>query len=495
MKNHNLNELLSPWISNAPDYRLKEIKLDSRNIKPGDLFVAIKGHDHDGRLFISQAISQGAVAVIAETDTKTDNGKIRDIHGVPILYLKDLPHYLSFLAGRFYQDPSNKIPVIGVTGTNGKTTITHLIAQWVSLIGQSSAIMGTNGNGLYGELEHATNTTSSSIDIQRFLMSCLEKTVNLVIMELSSHGLIQGRVSALNFAATVFTNLSHEHLDYHGDISRYEDAKWLLFAKHKTEKIIINTDDPVGKKWILKLPNAVAVSINDRYQINSHKQWLNATKIKYYEHGVNVHFQSIWGNGFLKSCLIGSFNVSNLLISLATLLSLSYPLEKLINTASQLQPPPGRMEFFKRRDKPTIIVDYAHTPDALKQALVTLRLYCKGKLWCIFGCGGDRDKNKRALMGAIAEKLSDVIIITNDNPRKENPNKIINDILSGLIHNSRAKIIMNRIEAISYAVRTAQNTDIIFLAGKGHENYQIIGTKNFSYSDRYTVAHLIGMKE
>ncbi|VFP82037.1 UDP-N-acetylmuramoyl-L-alanyl-D-glutamate--2,6-diaminopimelate ligase [Candidatus Erwinia haradaeae] len=494
MENHNLNTLLNPWILNAPHCALQSIKLDSRKVTPGDLFVAIKGHDNDGRLFISQAIANGAVAVIAETHITSNNGQIIERHGIPIIYLTELPSHLSVLSGRFYHHPSDKMTVIGVTGTNGKTTITHLIAQWVSLVDQRSAIMGTNGNGLYGKLVHTTNTTSSAIDIQKFLVTCLEKTVNLVAIEVSSHGLIQHRVAALNFSAAIFTNLSHDHLDYHGNISCYEDAKWLLFSTHKTQKIIINADDAIGKKWLLKLPNAVAVTINNQYPIKNHKEWLNATKIKYNKNGISVNFESIWGSGYIKSSLIGSFNISNLLISLATLLSLSYPLDKLIKTASQLQPPFGRMEIFKGINQPKIIVDYAHTPDALQQALIALRSHCQGQLWCIFGCGGNRDIHKRALMGAIVEKLSDVIIITNDNPRNENPKKIIQDILSGFVYKKRAKVIMNRVEAISYAVITAQKKDTILLAGKGSENYQIIGTNNFSYSDRHIVASLVGVK-
>ncbi|VFP79839.1 UDP-N-acetylmuramoyl-L-alanyl-D-glutamate--2,6-diaminopimelate ligase [Candidatus Erwinia haradaeae] len=490
MKNRNLSELLAPWSLHIPQCTLREITLDSRNVSVGDLFVAINGHITSGRSFISQAINQGAVAVISETKKKQNHGKIDYLKGVPIISMINLSRYLSEIAGRFYQNPGKKLKIIGVTGTNGKTTTTHLLAQWVKLLGEHSAVMGTLGNGCCGKLILTKNTTDSAVDVQRVLSSLLHQGVKLVGMEISSHALVQNRVADIPFSAAVFTNLSHDHLDYHGNMINYENSKWKLFSKHKMKEIIINYDDPVGYKWLKKLPNAVCVSINNNI-IKCCTQWLKAIKIKYHENGSSVSFRSSWGCGTLETNLIGSFNISNLFMSLATLLTLKYPLDRLIHTARALQPITGRMQIFTAAKKPKIIIDYAHTPDALEKVLIAIRYHCKGKLWCLFGCGGDRDKGKRPLMGKISEKYADILVITNDNPRNEHPRAIINDILSGLLTPESAYIITDRKEAISYAITYAKIDDIILIAGKGSENYQTFGVKNFVYSDQNVVSHFL----
>ncbi|WP_158781843.1 UDP-N-acetylmuramoyl-L-alanyl-D-glutamate--2,6-diaminopimelate ligase [Pantoea sp. BAV 3049] len=493
MTDRNLRDLLAPWVPGAPERMLREMILDSRLAASGDLFVAVKGHEADGRRFIPQAIAQGVAAVIADAEGEAEDSEIKEMHGVPVIYLAQLAQRLSALAGRFYQQPGEKLRLIGVTGTNGKTTTTQLLAQWAQLLGETGAVMGTVGNGLYGHLAPAENTTGSAVDVQHMLSTLVEQGATLAAMEVSSHGLVQHRVAALPFAAAAFTNLSRDHLDYHGDMARYEAAKWLLFSEHQVGQAIVNADDEVGRRWLEKLPDAVAVTMENNLQPGCRGRWLKATAVDYHDNGAKVTFESSWGNGEIDSRLMGAFNVSNLLVALGTLLAVGYPLASLIATGNQLQPVTGRMEVFTAAGKPTVVVDYAHTPDALEKALLAARLHCKGQLWCVFGCGGDRDKGKRPLMGAIAEQFSDVMVITDDNPRSEDPAAIVADVLSGLLDAGRARIMPGRAQAVTNTVLQAKEGDIVLVAGKGHEDYQIVGNRRLDYSDRVTVARLLGV--
>lgn len=492
MADRNLHDLLAPWVAELPARALREMTLDSRKAAAGDLFVAIVGHAVDGRRYIPQAIAQGVAAVIAEAEGEAQDGEVRDMHGVPVIYLSQLSQRLSALAGRFYHEPSAAMRLVSVTGTNGKTTTTQLLAQWAQLSGEKSAVMGTVGNGLLGQVVPAENTTGSAVDVQHELSHLQELGATFAAMEVSSHGLVQHRVAALHFAASVFTNLSRDHLDYHGSMARYADAKWQLFAEHEYGQAIINADDETGREWLERLPDAVAVSMENAIPPDYAGRWVNATEIVYHDGGARIHFASSWGNGVLDSRLMGAFNVSNLLLALATLLALGYSLDQLQRTACRLQPVCGRMEVFRGTGKPTVVVDYAHTPDALEKALAAARLHCKGKLWCLFGCGGDRDKGKRPLMGAIAEQYADLVVVTDDNPRTENPMAIVNDILAGMLNAGAAHVIQGRAEAVTSAIMQAQEQDVVLLAGKGHEDYQIVGTQRLDYSDRTTALALLG---
>ncbi|PIJ49746.1 UDP-N-acetylmuramoyl-L-alanyl-D-glutamate--2,6-diaminopimelate ligase [Erwinia sp. OLTSP20] len=492
MTDRNLRALLAPWVPAAPERPLRDMTLDSRVAAAGDLFVAVKGHMADGRRFIPQAIAQGVAAIIAEAQGVATDGQVSEMHGVPVIYLADLSQRLSALAGRFYANPAEKLTLIGVTGTNGKTTTTQLLAQWATLLGETSAVMGTVGNGLYGQLVAAENTTGSAVDVQHTLYGLQQQGATLAAMEVSSHGLVQHRVAALPFAAAVFTNLSRDHLDYHGDMASYEAAKWLLFSEHQVGVAIINADDEVGCRWLENLPDAVAVSLERNLQPGQRGRWLQASGVDYHDNGARITFDSSWGGGTLDSRLMGAFNVSNLLLALATLLALGFPLSALVSSGHRLLPVCGRMEVFTAPGKPTVVVDYAHTPDALEKALAAARLHCQGKLWCVFGCGGDRDKGKRPLMGAIAEQFADIVVVTDDNPRSEDPQAIISDILSGMLDAGRARAVSGRAEAVTHSIMQATENDIVLVAGKGHEDYQIIGNRRLDYSDRTTVARLLG---
>ncbi|WWO96205.1 MAG: UDP-N-acetylmuramoyl-L-alanyl-D-glutamate--2,6-diaminopimelate ligase [Candidatus Dasytiphilus stammeri] len=495
IKNNFLDYLLAPWISSVPNIFIREIQIDSRLVKSGDLFVALPGYLLDGRQFIPQAIAQGGKAVLTEADINhSNNSEILYVHDekIPIIYLKNLSYHLSEIAARYYGYPGQKLSIVGVTGTNGKTTITNLVAQWVQLLGNKSAIMGTLGNGLYGHLINTKNTTSSAVEIQKILNLVVEQGIKVAALEISSHGLSQHRVTSVPFAAVVFTNLSRDHLDYHGTMESYKKAKWLLFSAHQSKNIIINGDDEVGRSWLSILPDAVIVSIN--HHSSQRRRWLKATKINFFNYQeTQIRFQSSWGNGQIKSHLIGYFNVSNLLLAFTTLLTLGYSIDQLIETCVSLKPVKGRMNMFHVKGKPKVIIDYAHTPDALKQALISARmqLRCnKYLLWCVFGCGGDRDQGKRPIMGSIAENFADKIIITNDNPRNEDPRVIINDILRGINLSSKVNIIPNRALAVKRVLQLAHEDDVILISGKGHENYQLVKNQRINYSDLELVTRL-----
>jgi UDP-N-acetylmuramoyl-L-alanyl-D-glutamate--2,6-diaminopimelate ligase len=350
--------------------------------------------------------------------------------------------------------------------------------------------MGTAGNGFPGQLKPAINTTGSAVAIQRHLSELLDQDAGYTAMEVSSHGLVQGRVKALNFDVGVFSNLSRDHLDYHGDMDAYGDAKKLLFTTHQCRHAVINVDDPLGKSWLLEMKNAVAVSLVARPEA---KSALWATEIQYTESGMRLSFDSSWGAGTLSVPLIGAFNACNVLLAMAALLVLGVDKDQLINTAPELVPVTGRMELFHVPGKAKLVVDYAHTPDALEKALAALKGHCHGHLWAIFGCGGNRDKGKRPMMAQIAETLADKIVLTDDNPRNESPEAIIEEMKAGLAHPANVSVEHSRYEAIKFALEHSQPQDIILIAGKGHEDYQVMSEETVHYSDRESAQQLLGM--
>lgn len=476
---------------------LSQMTLDSRKVQQGDLFVALKGHQVDGRQFIGKAIEQGAALVLSEADSgEIDFAKNpENLTRCSVLNVPNLPKLLSQIAGAFYGEPSKKLTLVGITGTNGKTTTAQLLAQWRNLLAGKSAVMGTIGNGLYGQVQEAVNTTGSAIEIQQNLASFVEQGADFCAMEVSSHGLAQYRAEALEFDLAVFTNLSRDHLDYHNTMEEYAAAKFRLFSELSTKQQVINADDEIGHEWLVKLPEAVAVSINPQ-QTLSQKRWIQVKNVAYTLQGASIEFESSWGNGKLDSRLIGAFNVSNLLTAFAGLLALGYDLAQLLETAPKLTGVCGRMECLVSEQapqaNPMVIVDYAHTPDALEKALQAARLHCDGKLWCVFGCGGDRDTGKRPLMASIAEQYADNVIVTDDNPRTEDPDIIFADIMQGFKKPKNVQKMHIRQYAIEQAIAQADSKDVVLIAGKGHEDYQIIGTKKYHFSDQETARRFLG---
>lgn len=491
-KLNSLYELLIPWVCvNFMNLRLTDLVLDSREVELGNVFIAIKGNKNHGRLYIDTAIKNGAIAILSDSNNKIISVEnIFDLDRiVPVVYFNQLNRYVSNIAGRFYGYPSLDLHVIGVTGTNGKTTITHLLMNWVELLGEKSATIGTLGHGVLDSIypNPFDCTTCSAIDTQKILAQFVQNKVKFVSIEISSHGLDQYRVDALYFDVAIFSNLSYDHIDYHNDIKKYEAAKWRLFSELYVKHYVINIDDHVGCQWIANLTTAVAVTITNKIPKNWLGKWICLIKAHYYIYGTDIVFNSSWGAGTIKSQLLGPFNISNLLLALGALLIMGYPLELLLNTASKLKPISGRLEVFRLYNRSTVIVDYAHTPDALKKVLFFIKQFCRGKLWCIFGCGGDRDRTKRALMGDIVEKYADYIIITNDNPRSEDPKSIINDIIYNIKNSKKIRIIEDRADAISTAISRTSSEDFVLIFGKGHEKYQIIQNNKISYSDQNIV--------
>jgi len=490
IKEIHLNQLLSGLVDNADEnVCVRGIESDSRHVKPGDAFLAYPGLTVDGRDYIDDAIENGAVAIIYEAV----DAKALSSNSMPLVAVQNLQHHIGAIAARFYSDPSSSLRLVGVTGTNGKTTVSQFIAKTLSQNGIRCGVMGTLGNGFMPNLQKTTHTTLDPIQFQKTLAYVLAEGAKAAAIEVSSHALDQGRVQAAHFDIAVLTQLSRDHLDYHGDMERYASAKELLFQQPGLSYGIVNLDDAFGKK--------IAKNYQHKLQIigysTKNKQFtvpaFVATDIKPNVQGFSVTVQSPWGEGHFTTPLLGRFNISNLLAVAVVLCLLELPFQEVLNSLSTLKSVKGRMQRYGNEDQPQVIVDYAHTPDALQKALNALREHCMGKLYCVFGCGGDRDQGKRPEMAAIAERYADVIVMTNDNPRKEPPEKIIKDMQAGLKQSQFAKVELDRESAIRYAVQTADVGDIVLIAGKGHETTQTIGVAIVPFDDgtivEETLAH------
>lgn len=483
--------------------------LDSRLVKPGDVFVAVPGLDHDGRDYISQALKAGAVAVLAE---KNDFGsKVFSSSDSRVVLITGLNQQLSEIAGRFYSDPSDQLILTGITGTNGKTTCSLLLAQLFSLIKESKdcpvGVIGTLGCGAVvngrPDFQETGMTTPDAITTQSILSDYVAQNVERVVMEVSSHSLVQYRVQALAFNTAVFTNLSRDHLDYHGDLVSYASAKMQLFTMPGLEHAVINMDDPVGAEMAAEIASQLFPAIEViGYSLTNPNTSVYVERIVLSPQGITAYVYTPWGEGELNSQLVGRFNLQNLLavISIACLQGMSFC--SVLAVLPQLKPVSGRMELISvegseesidKKGAPQIVVDYAHTPDALKNTLEILREHCGGKLWCVFGCGGDRDQGKRPLMGEVASKLADHVVVTSDNPRSEDPESIIKDICDGLIDDGlvnglsescQVDVILDREQAIHLAIQSASQGDVVLIAGKGHESYQLVGVRRLPFSDQ-----------
>ena len=478
-----------------PDKLMKSkvsgVCLDSRQVKPGDLFFAIPGAYQDGRDYIQSSLKAGAEIVLCHADSCYFKKHER------VISIPDLNKKISKISGQFYSNPSHKIALIGVTGTNGKTTCTQLLSQLFSLVGDRAGVIGTLGYGCVesgkSELKGKGMTTPDPITIQSVLANFAECNVKRAVIEVSSHSLSQFRVHGLLFDTAVFTNLSHDHLDYHGDISSYSAAKKQLFFMPGLKNAVINEDDPVGLEIAQELPSSTTFFT---FSLVNPAASIYAQNVKLTGAGVTADISTPWGNGMLKSPLIGRFNLLNLLAVVGAACCQGLTLQKVLKLIPHLGPIPGRMEVIydpvcatnKEIYGPMVVVDFAHTPDALKNALEALKYNCNGKLWCVFGCGGDRDKAKRSKMGKIADQLADKIVVTNDNPRGDDSQAIIDEILSGICFELRGKksvhIIPDRRKAIQFSIESAAQEDVVLIAGKGHELYQIIGSNVQSFSDQ-----------
>ena len=448
------------------------ITLDSRHVRDGDLFVAFPGLRHDGRDYIAQAVAAGAAAVVLESQ-----GAVAHQLAVPSVQIEGLAEQLSALADRFYQQPSAALQVIGITGTNGKTSVSQMLAQALDRLGSRCGVIGTLGSGLAGALIDHGMTTPDAVAVQAQLASMRDQGASHVAMEVSSHALDQHRVAAVRCAVAVFTNLSRDHLDYHGTMAAYGEAKAQLFQRD-LQAAVVNLDDAFGRELAERCAAPVI-----GYSLSDPAATLYCRELVCDSLGLNARLQ-VQGREFaLRSPLLGSFNMSNLLAVLGSLLALGVDAGAAVEQVAQLQPPAGRMQRLGGGDLPLVVVDYAHTPDALEKALTALHQHAAGRVVCIFGCGGDRDNGKRPMMARVAEQFAEAVVVTDDNPRTEPSQQIIEQICQGAEHPQALTVIPNRAHAIASTIAAARPGDVILLAGKGHENYQEIDGVRHPFSD------------
>lgn len=455
--------------------RIDGLAIDSRKLKSGDLFLAYPGQRADGRAHIPEAIAAGASAVLWDS-----RGFLWDTAWrVPNLGVPDLRSHLGEIAGRFFGNPSRHMWLAGVTGTNGKTSCSHWIAQSLTRLGRKTAVIGTLGRGFPGELDAAGNTTPDAITLQSQLAGLRARGATGCAMEVSSHGIDQGRINGVEFDVALFTNLSRDHLDYHKTMEDYGAAKARLFGWPQLKHAVVNVDDRLGHE--------LAQSI-DRSRINVlgygfGKGEIAGHRLDLSTRGLKLEITTPWGPAHLTSRLIGGFNAANLLGVLGVLMTAEVSLQDAVDALAHVEPVPGRLQMVRLPKAPLVVVDYAHTPDALEKVLQTLRdlLPVGAKLHCVFGCGGDRDPGKRPLMGEVATRLSDRVIITSDNPRSENPRAIVDDIVAGA--HPKYEIEIDRTGAIFKALQSAAPDDVVLIAGKGHETYQEIGKQRLPFDD------------
>jgi UDP-N-acetylmuramoyl-L-alanyl-D-glutamate--2,6-diaminopimelate ligase len=457
------------------DLLIRELTLDSRKVRPGDLFLAIPGLRVDGRDHITDAIAHGAAAVAYEVEGAT----VLPITDIPMIPVKGLAAQLSDIAGRFYGDPSRNLNLIGVTGTNGKTSVTQLVAQALDKLGQHCGIIGTLGTGFYSDLKSGIHTTPDPISVQSTLYDLKRAGAKAIAMEVSSHGLDQGRVTALAFDVAVMTNLSRDHLDYHGTMEAYAEAKAKLFAWSDLRCRVVNLDDAFGRQLAASAHGSRLIT----YSQEDSGAYLFCRDARFDDDGVRATLVTPQGSHALRSSLLGRFNLSNVLAAVGALMGLDYPLDDILKVLPTLEGPEGRMQRLGGGSRPLVVVDYAHTPDALEKVLAALRPHAKGQLTCLFGCGGDRDSGKRPLMAEVVERLADNVWVTDDNPRSEDPTRIFDDIRSGFSSPDGVHFVAGRGQAIAQVIAQASAADVIVLAGKGHEDYQEIKGQRQPFSD------------
>ena len=504
---------------NELNVKITRLVTDSRAVRQGDTFVAYPGEKTDGRQFIAQAIAQGANAVIYEKLLSGHPYEARHFSWdaawqVPNLAVSDLRHKAGWLADAVYGTPSEPLWLGGGTGTNGKTSTSHWIAHALNDAGKKCALIGTLGNGFAGALQASANTTPDAIRVHGLLADYRRADAQAVAMEVSSHALAQGRGNGVRFDVALLTNLSRDHLDYHGDMESYAASKRKLFDWQQLKFAVLNLDDAFGaelaeqlqdgafpspqsspasgrggeRKKQHSIPEVIGYGMSDAALQLAERLGLRMV----YGHlaemsgqGLRLNVHSSWGGAQINSVLVGRFNAANLLGALAVLLVSGIELDKAAQSLSRVQAVAGRMQRVSGAGQPTVIVDYAHTQDALEKVLLALRevgASAGGRLICVFGCGGDRDRGKRAMMGRIAEKFSDHCIVTSDNPRSEEPQHIIAEILGGMNANNH-EIVIERAAAIERAIGLARQRDTVLLAGKGHEDYQEINGVKHSFSD------------
>lgn len=484
-------------LSSVENTTVVHVTSDSRQAKPGTIFVALSGSRTDGHQFLDNAASQGALALISDVD-QASNLKLPD--SIPVIAVKNTWRALAELSAALQNFPGRQLRMIGVTGTNGKTTVTHLIEQMLSDQGRKVGLIGTLGrkSNKKQTYDSTGHTTPMATELQEILAEMRDEGDELVVMEVSSHALEQSRVHACDFEVAVLTNLTQDHLDYHKTMEHYWQAKALLFSgldlsSGKKRSAVINLDSDYAREFLAACPEGVTIYT---YAIKSSDANVRIENPNYSIAGSSFSVITPVGRTDVHLKLGGQFSVYNALAALASGLALDIPLEDCVRSIERVQGIRGRFEVVS--EKPYVIVDYAHTPDGLENVLSAARVVTpeNGRLIAVFGCGGDRDATKRPQMGRIAERLADLLVITSDNPRSEDPQQIITDVITGIQRFDSARMVVDadRKQAIHQAIDLARPEDIIVVAGKGHEDYQILGDRTIHFDDREVVQDYVKVK-
>jgi UDP-N-acetylmuramoyl-L-alanyl-D-glutamate--2,6-diaminopimelate ligase len=486
-----LGELAAGFASVPAGVGVSDVTLDSRAVIPGALFLACRGRTHHGLRFAPEAVARGARAVLYEVDPAAGESLPQFPAGTFVAAVPELTERAGVIADRFFGAPSQALTVAGITGTNGKTTCAWLLAQALQRCRGPAGYMGTLGFGLPPTLTPTVHTTPDAVSVHRQLAALRDQGAECVGMEVSSHALDQSRVNGVRFHSAAFTNLTRDHLDYHGTMEAYAAAKARLFVWPGLAHRIINVDDAFGRQLAAHdSPARLIVTARSApaSAIGGGVAHVRAGRVTAEQSGLALEIESSWGAAEVSVRLIGEFNVDNVLTVLAVLLAWDIPLERAARALEHSRAASGRMEMFGGRGRtPLAIVDYAHTPDALAKALRAARLHCRGQLRVVFGCGGDRDAGKRPQMGAAAAEFADDIIVTDDNPRSEDPARIVADILAGIAPRTPHMTEHDRALAIRIALERCDADDVVLIAGKGHEDYQIHATGRRAFSDQAVV--------
>ena len=484
-----LSDLLE-GVADAPPVEIAGLAIDGREVREGEAFVAVQGLTRHGLEFVGQALERGARAVIFDP---AEGPSPQLPAGVVAVAVPALRAQLGGIADRCYGSPSARLSVAGITGTNGKTTCAWLLAEAASRLGAKTAYLGTLGAGFPPALTAGRHTTPDVPGIHRALASVLAAGASRVAMEVSSHALDQQRVAGVRMEIAAFTNLTRDHLDYHGTLEAYAAAKQRLFAQPGVAQAVINVGDATGRAFAGALPAGVALTaVSVGAGRPAAARFVHVTEVTSTPAGLLLALDGHFGRRELRSPLVGSFNAENLAVVLGVLLAWGHDADAAIGALSAATAPPGRMEGFHLPGGALAIVDYAHTPDALAKVLAAARSHAAGRLRVVFGCGGDRDSGKRAPMGSIAEELADDVFVTDDNPRREDPQRIVEMILAGMRAPSAAHVVRDRARAIAMALDGTQRGDVVVVAGKGHERQQLVGDEVREFSDRDCVARHAG---
>jgi len=505
--NWRLDALLSPWADDGvPALAVSGVNLDSRLVVVGDVYLAVAGATTHGMHYAVKAVDAGAVVVLTSSDSYLEFSAIVDeltARNILVVAISELDIHCGEIASRFYGEPDKSLKMLAVTGTDGKTSVCRFIAQALAANSHLCGYIGTLGWGIGDMLENTELTTPDSVTLRRILATMRDQGAQFVALEASSHGIAEGRLDGLALDVAVLTNLGRDHLDYHVTVEAYKAAKERLFHWNTLQSVVINTDDSMGQELIAKLTRVSCFSYSasgadrcagkcfdsDTYSFSDCHHIL-ARNITANDAGLNFDLVDATGTYPVCTELLGQFNVDNLLATYACLRACGVAANDAIHAVEGVKPVAGRMERLGGGDKPTIVIDYSHTPNALQLAIDSVRVHCARQLWVVFGCGGDRDPGKRAPM-AEAAQTADHVVLTDDNPRTENSLDIINDVLKGFEDSRNITVIADRADAIRHALISAQVGDLVLIAGKGHEDYQIVGTSRYHFSDREQVNSLL----